>query len=350
MTGVIKVLVVDDSAFMRKVICDILEGSCEIRVIGTARNGVEALDKVKSLNPDVMTLDIEMPVMDGLACMKELSKISRIPVIVVSSLTQKSAKSTIEALEYGAVDFITKPSNLFEMAGKIKAQELIDKVKMTKNITIHNKQIEFDMQKLQKSGIVKSNNIKKIVAIGTSTGGPKSLQEVIPKIAGNIPAAFLVVQHMPPGFTKSLAERLNSMSELTVKEAEDGEIIRAGYVYIAPGDFHMLVNNIDNQLRIKLSSIPPVGGHRPSVDVMMNSLSDTNIENIIAVIMTGMGNDGSEGITNIKRYNNGFVIAQDEKTSVVYGMPKAAVKTGVVDFVVPLHEIASQIMKIVGVS
>ncbi|HHV98984.1 MAG TPA: chemotaxis protein CheB [Clostridiaceae bacterium] len=241
-----------------------------------------------------------------------------------------------------------------------KINKVLENARMTKNILLHTKNTKFQMQNLQKSDILniekniekdieKDMNLRKIVAIGASTGGPKSLQEIISKIPGDIPAAFLIVQHMPSGFTKSLAERLNSMSELTVKEAEDGDIVNSGHVYIAPGNFHMLVEITDVDLRIRLSDKPPVRGHRPSIDVMLNSLSDTGINNIIAIILTGMGADGSEGIVNIKKKNNGFIIAQDEKTSVVYGMPKAALETGVVDFVVPLHEIASQITKIVGV-
>lgn len=232
-----------------------------------------------------------------------------------------------------------------------KLNKVIENAKMTKNIVFYTKNTKFQMQNLQKSDIVnieKTNELKKIVAIGASTGGPKSLQEIITKIPGDIPAAFLIVQHMPPGFTKSLADRLNSMSELTVKEAEDGELIKSGYVYVAPGDFHMLVNMVNGELKIMLSEEPPIRGHRPSIDAMFNSLSETCINNIIAIIMTGMGADGSEGIVNIKKKNNGFIIAQDEKTSVVYGMPKAALETGVVDYVAPLHEIASQITKIVG--
>ncbi len=233
-----------------------------------------------------------------------------------------------------------------------KINKVIENAEMVKNIVFCTKNTKFEMQNLQKSDIVNNiediTNFKKIVAIGASTGGPKSLQEVIPKIPGDIPAAFLVVQHMPAGFTKSLAERLDSLSELTVKEAEDGEIIRAGYVYIAPGNYHMLVAKDDGKLKIKLSDEPPIKGHRPSIDAMLNSLSDTGIEDVIAIIMTGMGTDGSEGIVNIKRKNNGFIIAQDEESCVIYGMPKAALETGVVDFVVPLNEIAGQITKIVG--
>ena len=350
MTGKTKVLVVDDSAFMRKVISDILKSDENILVMDTAKNGVEAIEKVKALKPDVVTLDVEMPEMDGLTCLKELMKQQYIPVIMLSSLTQEGADATIRALEYGAIDFITKPTNIFNIAGDEKKRELIEKVKIAKNSTKIKKYISInDIQVKPKRDIVKSSNIKYFVAIGTSTGGPKALQDVIPLIPGDVPAAFLVVQHMPPGFTKSLAERLNSMSEVTVKEAEDGETVQAGYVYIAPGDYHMLVEKSgQNNLKIKLTQDPPVGGHRPAVNPMMESLSKTNYSNLIGVIMTGMGGDGSEGIKKLKNVNKGFIIAQDEKSCVVYGMPKVAVQTGSVDAVVPLKDITKEIMKIIG--
>ncbi len=191
--------------------------------------------------------------------------------------------------------------------------------------------------------------LKSVVAIGASTGGPKALERVISSLPQNMPAAFLVVQHMPSGFTKSFADRLNRLSKLTVKEAENGDIVQAGCVYIAPGDYHMRVKKDNNgNLRIKLDQDPPVNSHRPSVDVMLESLSDTGLNNIIAVIMTGMGSDGSKGIKKIKQKNKGYIIAQDEKTSVIYGMPKAAVHTGMVDAVLPLDDIAAEIKKTVG--
>ncbi|MCR4434478.1 MAG: chemotaxis response regulator protein-glutamate methylesterase [Clostridiales bacterium] len=345
-----RVLVVDDSAFMRKVISDILRADNTIEVVDTAKNGAEALEKVKVLKPDVVTLDVEMPVMDGLTCLKKLLDTSYTPVIMLSSLTKDGEEATIQALGYGAVDFITKPTNIFGMSDQAKKRELIEKVKVAKNAAKPKKYV-FEKPKIRpKSQIAKSESLKYIVAIGTSTGGPKALQDVIPLIPGDVPAAFLVVQHMPPGFTKSLGDRLNSLSEVVVKEAEDGENVKPGYVYIAPGNYHLLVErHKGTNLKLKLNQGPSVGGHRPSVDVMMNSLSDTGLKNIIGVIMTGMGGDGSEGIVKIKRINNGHIIAQDEKSCVVYGMPRAAVQTGVVDAVVPLKEIAGEIMKFMGV-
>lgn len=348
MADKVKVLVVDDSAFMRRIISDILSESEEIEVIGTAKNGEEALQKAKELKPNVITLDIEMPVMDGLTCLKNLLAIKKIPVVMLSSLTLEGANATIQALEYGAVDFITKPTNLFDISGEDKKKEIIDKVKIASISSINKTYSRNIAHKKVKNDIIKSNKINKIVAIGTSTGGPKALQEVIPRIPGNVPAAFLIVQHMPPGFTRSLAERLNTLSELTVKEAEDGEIIKPGYAYIAPGDFHMKLER-GTDLKIRLTKDPPLSGHRPSVNMMMESLADTGLNNVIAVVMTGMGNDGSEGVKKIKNKNNGYIIAQDEQSCVVYGMPRMAVSTGVVDSVVSLKDITKEIMKNVGV-
>ncbi len=348
--GNINVLVVDDSAFMRKVISDILKSDPDITVIDTAKNGIEAIEKAKSLKPDVITLDVEMPVMDGLKCLKEILKTQYIPVLMLSSLTKDGAEATIKALENGAVDFIPKPTNIFEMTADDIKRELVDKVKIARTIVKGKKESTKSRIVKPREEIVRSAEIKNIVAIGTSTGGPRALQSVIPLIPGDIPAAVLIVQHMPPGFTRSLAERLNSMSELNVKEAEDKEVVRAGYAYIAPGDYHMLVEKFDGvNLRIKLTQDPPLGGHRPAVNSMMDSLSETGLNNIIAVIMTGMGGDGSEGIKKLKTNNKSFIIAQDEKTCVVYGMPKVAVQTGMVDNVAPLDQIANEIKKFVGV-
>lgn len=350
MAGKTRVLVVDDSAFMRRVITDILVSDEAIEVVGTAANGREGIEKATALKPDVITLDIEMPVMDGLSCLKELLAIDRIPVLMLSSLTQKGAKETIQALEYGAVDFIAKPSNIFDMASDVKRKEIVQKVKLARNIPVLKEVPHRTGQARHRKGIVKCREFKTIVAIGTSTGGPKALQEVIPQIPGDIPATFVIVQHMPPGFTRSLANRLNSLSELTVKEAEDGEALKAGFAYIAPGDYHMKFERQPmDTITIKLTRDPAVSGHRPAVDAMLDSLSQTGFEDIITVIMTGMGGDGSNGIKKIKNINNGYIIAQDEASCVVYGMPRLAVQTGVVDAVVPLNAIKDEITKNVGV-
>jgi len=357
-----KVLIIDDSAFMRRVLSDIINKDDRCLVIGTANNGKEGLEKIDTLDPDVITLDIEMPVMDGISMLKILMSKKFKPVILLSSLAKDGAEATLKALDLGAVDFVCKPENIFKVSTESIKEDIINKIIMAASITkplkfkkdFSNsygvKNIEKDVKK--ETGINKfsvHSTMKKIVAIGVSTGGPKALQEVITYIPGNISAGIIIVQHMPPGFTKSLADRLNSLSEISVKEAENGDIIKAGCAYIAPGNFHVIIENSfkTNEFCIRLSSEPQVGGHRPSVDVMMNSISKTNAKNVIAVIMTGMGSDGCEGMTKLKKDNNAMTIAQNEQTCVVYGMPRAVALAGVVDKVLPLNEIAKEITKMV---
>jgi len=344
----IKVLVVDDSAFMRKVISDILDSDSNIEVIGTAKSGIDAIEKAKKIKPDVITLDIKMPGMDGLECLRELGKVGKIPVIMLSSITQDGTDATIQALAEGAIDFVTKPTNIFDMTAEGKKIEIIEKVKIA-STSIPSLRSTIKVRK-NRGTYKKSSVLKNIVLIGTSTGGPKALQDVIPLIPEDVNAAFLVVQHMPAGFTKSLAERLDGMSKVRVKEAEDDEQIKSGCVYIAPGDYHMLAKKSSNSnLKIKLTKDLPVGSHRPSVDVMIESVLNTGFKDIVVVIMTGMGRDGSKWLKPLKKNSNVSIISQDENSCVVYGMPKAAVLTGVVDVVTPLKEISNEIMKIVGV-
>lgn len=344
----VRVLIVDDSAFMRKVLSEMLDSDSSVKVIGTATDGKDALDKIRELDPDVITMDVEMPVMDGINCLKEIMQRFPKPVIMLSSGTDHGADLTIRALDEGAVDFIAKPKNIFEIKTDKKKKEIIEKIAIAKNVKFCNTSNKFH----KNTGEVSFQNktLKHIIAIGTSTGGPKALQSVVPFLPGDIPAAVLIVQHMPPGFTNSLAERLNSKSDLIVKEASHKEKILAGHVYIAPGDSHMLIEAANNgDILINLDKSPPVGGHRPSVDVMMSSLSDTGLKNIIGVIMTGMGSDGSIGIKKLKEKNKSYIIAQDEETSVVYGMPKMAFQTGAVDKVVSLDKISEEIIQILGV-
>lgn len=412
-----KILIIDDSAFMRRVISDIINEDDRCTVVGVAADGKEGLEKIRKLEPDVITLDVQMPVMDGLTMLKELMKERFIPVILLSALAKEDAEVTLKALELGAVDFVLKPQNIFKVNTEQMKEEIIQKIIMAaslsakselfkseknriskplyatketgteivsskgigenkeKSVSIQRKDLEtnilgskFTGKKTEKTSTNK--NIKKekvfmqskesvlnkkmpvvsankIIALGISTGGPKALQDVVPYIPENIQAGMVIVQHMPAGFTKSLADRLNSLSKVYVKEAEDGEIIKSGCVYVAPGDYHLKIDARGREYIIKLSSEPPIGGHRPSVNVMMNSLSKTNIKNVVAVIMTGMGNDGCEGMTTLKRNNSALTIAQDEASSVVYGMPKAVAEAGIVDKVVPLNEIAREITKMI---
>lgn len=371
----IRILVVDDSAFMRKVITDMVHLHKNIEVIDTAKNGQEAIEKVRLLKPDVVTLDIEMPIMDGLTALEKIMETTPLPVIMLSSLTKEGADATIRSLELGAVDFITKPSSVFKINTEDVKNELITKIEMASKISMKTKNITKkipDSKKEKEDYTTKSNTkpiaevnsfisdlgmkrgvggnrIDKIVAIGTSTGGPRALQSVIPKIPGNVNASFIVVQHMPPGFTKSLAERMNTLSELNVKEAEHGDVLKPGWAYIAPGDYHLKLKRNGQDYVIQLSQDDLVSGHRPSVDAMMYSIADLKISNVVGVIMTGMGADGAKGLARVKSENKGFVIAQDEESCVVFGMPKSTIQLGCVDRVVTLTDIANEIIRAVGV-
>jgi len=347
-SNAIRVLIVDDSAFMRKVLQDILDSDPEIKVVGVAKNGIEALDIAGLVKPDVITLDVEMPEMNGLECLKRLLKQGSYAVIMVSSVTTKGAKSTIEALNIGAVDFIAKPDNIFQISGDEKRKELIQKVKVAKEAGLINLTKKADIKKKQFSG-QKAPVIEKIIAIGTSTGGPRALQRVIPFLPGDLPAAVVVVQHMPQGFTRSLASRLNDISEMTVKEAEDDELMKAGYVYIAQGDRHLLLSKRGNDIILRLDDSDPISGHRPSFDKMLFSMDKLGQNNIIGVIMTGMGTDGSKGLKGLKEKADIHIIAQDEKSCIVYGMPRAVIEMGIADQVVPLDQIPAAILDFMGV-
>lgn len=357
--SLINVIVVDDSAFMRKVLSDIINSDDRMQVIATARNGVEAIEKINKLNPDVVTLDIEMPIMDGLAALEKIMSTSPLPVLMLSSLTLDGANSTIQALNLGALDFITKPTSIFKINVDDLRKELIDKIivvsqsnykaknlsNIDTNIYLNNEQSKDDITVLRK---VKEGSDFKLVAIGTSTGGPRALQALLPNIPPDLNAALVIVQHMPPGFTKSLAERLNNISSIHVKEAEDGDILLPGHAYIAPGNFHMKVGKKDSKYTVKLNTDAPFSGHRPSVDVLFNSIGDIGVKGVIGVILTGMGSDGANGCKNIKN-NSGYIIAQDEESCVVFGMPKSAINLGIVDKVLPIQYISREIIRAVEV-
>lgn len=353
----IKVLVVDDSAFMRKILTDIINSSETIEVIGTARNGAEAIKQVEYLKPDVITMDIQMPILNGIDALKKIISANPVPVIMLSSLTSDGADATLKCLDIGAVDFIQKPSSIFRVNIDELKNELINKIMVSSKISsdfknshiTNNKLISENKLNTQITKIRSQKDKHFYIVIGTSTGGPKALQHVLPLIPRDIPASILVVQHMPPGFTKSLAERLNNMSNITVKEAENNEKPLPGYAYIAPGDYHLKINKSDNNVFLTLSKEQSVSGHRPSVDTLFTSVANNIKENIIAVVMTGMGADGSNGIKELKNNTDCYVIAQDEKSSIVYGMPRSAVNTGYVDDIVPLNEITNYILKRLGV-
>ncbi len=348
----INVLVVDDSAFMRRIIVDILNEDKNINVVGIARNGNEALEKIKLFSPDVVTLDIEMPIMNGIDTLEEIiHRNNNISVIMLSSLTIDGADLTLKALDIGAVDFITKPTNIFGIKNDVKKKEIIQKIKMAAKARkmkyatqiVRLKSPPNSSGKYEKKTNNYSMHFSNILAIGTSTGGPKALQRIIPLLPEDMDSTILVVQHMPPNFTKSLAKRLDLLSSINVKEAENGEILKRGFCYIAPGDYHMTVS-LDNKRRLVIQNNKEtrVSGHRPSYDVLLKSIAGLKNINKIGVILTGMGKDGADGMKLLKE-SGAYTIAQDENSCIVYGMPKAAVNNGSISKVIPLDEIALEI-------
>ncbi|WXR61778.1 chemotaxis response regulator protein-glutamate methylesterase [Peptostreptococcaceae bacterium AGR-M142] len=355
----IKVLIVDDSAFIRKIVEDILKKEDSIEVVAKVKNGKEALDYIYKNEVDVVTLDVEMPVKNGIETLEELMQTKPTPVVMISSLTKEGADLTIKALDLGAVDFITKPSNIFKISQDEVGKDIINKVKIASRVRISknerikpHKKIESSIKKSLKENRISrdsSGGFDTIVSIGTSTGGPRALQEVIPNLKFDIKAPVLVVQHMPPGFTKSLAERLDSLSQINVKEAEEGDVLQKGFAYIAPGDRHLTLRKEGAKLKIHLDNGANVTGHKPSVDKMFYSLSELNKYRRISVIMTGMGSDGAKGMELLKEQDNVYTIAEDESTCIVFGMPKSAINLNVVDKVLPVQKIANEINKLMEV-
>lgn len=343
----IKVMVVDDSALMRKIISDMINQQEDMEVVATGRNGEELLDKLYIINPDVITLDLEMPKIDGMKALSHLkNKNVQIPIIILSSVSNRGADMTMECLEKGAFDFLEKPSGNISLDIEKVKDELIEKIraayssneKSVKRIHVQNNKT------INSNGLKKSNTSCfkiKAVAIGASTGGPKALYEVITNLPENINVPIFVVQHMPVGFTKAFAERLNKNSKLKVVEATECENIENNTVYIAPGGFHMVVGA---DRKIHLNKEPSIWGVRPAVDKLFFSAGDLYGCNLLSVILTGMGRDGADGTAYIKE-KGGITISQDEATCTIYGMPKAAYETGKVDMVLPLHEIADEIIK-----
>ncbi|MCH7320954.1 chemotaxis response regulator protein-glutamate methylesterase [Solibacillus sp. MA9] len=371
-----KLLVVDDSAFMRKLISDFFTDHLQIEVVGSARNGKDAIKKIQQLNPDVVTMDVEMPEMNGIDALKEIMVQCPVPVVMLSSTTQKGTENTLIAMEYGAVDFVAKPSGTISLDLHKIQDELVHKVveaarvpiaKLKKPISFSTTLTTNKLSTPEKTETVTSSIVppkpmpvfkkptnqvdwnkhsKKIILIGTSTGGPRALQEVITKIPANVDAPILIVQHMPAGFTKSLSTRLDQLSQIHVKEAEQGDILQKGTAYIAPGGYHLKLRKVGSTFAIALDqNEPPRSGHRPSVDVMFEDVSQYSDFDKVAVIMTGMGYDGSKGLVALKKTGNVIAIAESADTCIVYGMPKAAVETQLVDEVADVDDIAQTIMK-----
>lgn len=347
------ILVVDDSALMRRVMCDIINSDSKFQATDVCRDGLEAYERLKTTHYDGVLLDVNMPRMGGLELLKKLQEEKiRANVIMVSTVTVKDAEVTILAMELGAVDFVTKPTNIIEAKGEtfknmllsvlsavLRTQSVVRTTRMTG--VIHRNPIQKRTP---------SQNGNKLIVLACSTGGPKSLQSVIPYLPRNLDAPMVLVQHMPMGFTKSMANRLNELSEISVKEAEAEDVLQKGWVYVAPGGKHMEIAKMpDGRHKVVLNDMPAIGGLKPCADITYDSLRKTGYDEIVCVVLTGMGADGTKGILSLERSKPVHVIAQDAQSCVVYGMPKAIYEAGAVDEVVPLTDVASTIVKRVGV-
>ncbi|OPY67157.1 MAG: Chemotaxis response regulator protein-glutamate methylesterase [Syntrophorhabdaceae bacterium PtaU1.Bin034] len=341
----IKVLVVDDSRVMTKLLSRILERDAAIEVVGTAGDGAQALEKIEALKPDVVTMDIEMPVMNGIETLKQIMATNPIPVIMLSTLTRDHADITMEALALGACDFVTKDFSNSLLADK--EQELISKIKdVARNrVKLLLRGLVSHQERPVSLSPAKASGRKGIVCIGASTGGPPALQYILSHLPGNFPVPIVIAQHMPRLFTQSFAERLNKVSELTVKEAEEKEILEPGVALVAPGDTHIALKRKGRQVAVEFY----LNGqyvYRPSVDLLMSSTASAYEPNsMVGTILTGMGSDGVVGMKELKS-KGGYVIAQNEETCVVYGMPKAVVNARLADAVLPIGRIPEEIMKI----
>jgi two-component system chemotaxis response regulator CheB len=336
----IKVLIVDDSALIRQILRDILSADKRFLVVGTARDGVDALEKIEKLRPQIITLDVEMPRMDGLQTLKEIIRRYRIPVIMISSMTQRSSAVTVNALALGAVDFVPKPESINDEAKKNMEKELIEKALAAVGAQVCPVTPEPRPSGETSQRVSPMMPARRVVAIGTSTGGPKALEVVLTALPATLPAALLVTQHMPANFTRALAERLDKVSDIRIKEAEHGEPVMTGVAYLAPGNYHM---EVDRQERIRITQDPPVEHVRPSATVMMRSVADIYGKAVIGVILTGMGKDGAAGMMDIKQ-KGGTTIVQDEATAVIFSMPRSVIQLHAADNVLPLGAIADKII------
>ena len=362
----IKVLVVDDSALVRQVMTEVLNSNSAIEVIGTAKDPFDARDKIKTLKPDVLTLDVEMPKMDGITFLANLMRLHPLPVVMVSTLTQAGADITFEALELGAIDFVSKPSIGVSEGLNDYAEEICEKVITASKVNVSkisdrkariaskssssSEQIKVDT-KLSADAVLEKRSVPKtklkttdkIIALGASTGGTEAIKEVLMRMPVNSPG-IVISQHIPEAFSKPFAERMNKFSEMTVYEAVDGQQILPGHVYIAPGNRHLIIERSGARYICRLNDGPPVNRHKPSVDVMFRSVAQNVGPNAIGVILTGMGADGADGLKEMLE-NGASTLVQDEKSSVVWGMPGEAFKRGAAQDQYPLEKIAKELLK-----
>jgi two-component system chemotaxis response regulator CheB len=353
-----KILIVDDSALMRRTMCDIIDSDGTFRVADTCKDGIEAYQKLKVNRYDAVILDVNMPRMGGVELLERLHKEHiKATVILVSTTVTAESDITILGLEMGAVDFVSKPTNIIEARGEKFKNRLLSVLKTAVGVSNINYERHSDKPLLPSSGkvtLISNTSLartgNKIVALACSTGGPKALQSVVPYLPMNLNAPMVIVQHMPGGFTKAMADRLNVISAIKVKEAEEGEILKKGTVYIAPGGKHLeIAKRKDGLHEFRFNDSPAVGGLKPCANITYESLCDSGYEQVICVVLTGMGLDGTEGIRALSHRKRVHVIAQDEPSCVVYGMPKGVVDGGLANEVVPLTDIFRSIIKNVGV-
>lgn len=354
----IKVLIVDDSALVRKLLTEMFAKDREIEVIGTATDPFAAREKIKALNPDVITLDVEMPRMDGVTFLENLMRLRPMPVVMVSSLTQQGADITLRALELGAIDFVPKPK--IDVAGSLVsyADELIAKIKVAASARVSARASAPRAASLQVNprhtadAVLPAGSRRvlrttdRIVAIGASTGGTEAIREVLEALPPDAPA-IVISQHIPAAFSKPFADRMNRSSQMSVCEAQDGQYILPGHVYIAPGDRHLIIERDGARYLCRLSDGPHVNRHRPSVDVMFRSVAQNVGPNAMGIILTGMGDDGARGLKEMLEAG-ATTMAQDEASSVVWGMPGAAVKLGAAQHILPLHRVPHELLRLIA--
>ena len=340
----IKVLIIDDSALMRAMLTDIIGGAPDLVVVGSAPDPIAAREMIKSLNPDVLTLDVEMPKMNGLEFLDRLMRLRPMPVVMISSLTKSGSEVTMQALELGAVDFVAKPRAESASLLEAYADDIRDKIRAAGGARVRPVARKPSAEVARPGGAPLARRVldERLIAIGASTGGTEAIKEVLTRLPAEMPG-IVIVQHMPEAFTGSFAARLDSLSKLTVIEAKGGERILPGQAYLAPGHSHLLVKRVGASYVTELSQADPVNRHRPAVDVLFRSVAQHARGNALGVILTGMGKDGAQGMLEMHEAG-AWNIGQDQETCVVYGMPREAAQVGAVDEVVALTQVAERIM------
>lgn len=340
----IKVLIVDDSALIRSVMKEIINSQPDMEVVGVAPDPLVARDLIKQTNPDVLTLDVEMPKMDGLEFLEKLMRLRPMPVLMVSTLTERGSDITMRALELGAVDFVTKPKVSIQ-SGMLEYTDLIaEKIRITARAQVKPRAAPGAAAAGQPLASLRNplTSSEKLIIVGASTGGTEAIKEFLIHLPSDCPG-ILITQHMPEGFTRSFANRLDKLCRISVREAEGDERVLPGHAYLAPGHSHLLLVRSGANYMTKLDQGPPVNRHRPSVDVLFNSAAQAAGKNAVGVILTGMGKDGAAGMLAMK-HAGAYNLAQDEATCVVFGMPKEAIAVGAVDEVGPIHELSARVM------